>query len=216
MPQYNFSAVGYGIWMLWKLTMHTKFNQKLITKFNFHVQFSTIHQADIKNYSIPLFRLMILTVSFLITPPSRQLELGKPEFQAVWGVTGYCQKMCCSRKQFSRWLESDHPHPTGHPHTFLTLWGRDHVPSPLNWGGPVTTIEVVLCDFVADPLGSPFLDPALILSGNPCRMDRLQVRCSSWQSQCQLPGTWMRTLSRWLQSQPLCLKLHEKHWMKAT
>lgn len=77
---------------------------KLITKFNFSVLFLTIHQVDNKSCSISLFRLVILTVSFPIALPSRQ----RPCETWISGLLRHSWvllKICCTRKQFWRWLE---------------------------------------------------------------------------------------------------------------
>ena len=145
MPQYNFSAVSVYIQMLWKLKMHEQKDsllrtkklirnsfQSLISMFSF---FSPIiHQDGIKSCSIPLFRLIILTVPSLITPPCRQKEPVKPHSQAFWDINEYC-KNCVGPVIIFQ--DGCNENPTPHsrywpsiPHAFLTMYGGLFAPTP--------------------------------------------------------------------------------------
>lgn len=200
--------------MLWKLKMHEQKDsllrtkklirnsfQSLISMFSF---FSPIiHQDGIKSCSIPLFRLIILTVPSLITPPCRQKEPVKPHSQAFWDINEYC-KNCVGPVIIFQDGCNENPTPTpatGHPSHmhFLQCMVGSLLPHPQNLGGPVATAEVVLYDSEAG-----CLHPANML----CYKDN-QATCREHRE----PASGARRVRKETPVQLRGLKPAERCWM---
>lgn len=147
--------------MLWKLRKHEQKDsllrtkklirnsfQSLISMFSFFSP--VIHQDGIKSCSIPLFRLIILTVPSLITPPCRQKEPVKPHSQAFWDINEYCRS-CVGPAIIFQDGCNENPTPTPAtgrpPHVrFLQCMAGSLLSHRQSLGGPVATVGVALYD----------------------------------------------------------------------